>query len=107
MGDYAPGSAPAPILDLSYAASDVALPGESVPADPYGALAYLEATGGTVSPTVAQLQAAGVLPGSASSSSSVPFTMPSLTDSFSVGGLSIPYWAIGAGVGVWLLSRRK
>ena len=85
-------------------ASSAAIPGEAVEADPYGALALLEATGQTVAPPVSQLAAA---PGA-----TIPAALPSvpsvLTDTFSVAGLQIPYWTIGAAaVAVWLYSRRR
>lgn len=88
-------------------ASDVALPGESVEADPYGALAYLDATGQTVAPPLSQLTAAETAAGTAAAPATAPLTLPSLTDTFTIGTLQIPYWTIGAAVGVWLLMRRK
>jgi hypothetical protein len=87
-------------------ASDVALPGESVEADPYGALAYLESTGQTVAPPLAQLTAAETAAGTVTAPAA-PVTLPGLTDTFTIGGISIPYWTVGAVIGVWLLMRRK
>jgi hypothetical protein len=84
-------------------ASDVALPGESVEADPYGALALIEATGQTVAPPVSELTAAGAAPAAAP-----PAAASILTNTFTVAGLQIPYWALGAAlVGWYVLSRRK
>ena len=82
-------------------ASDVALPGETIEADPYGALALIEGTGQTVAPPVAQLVAAGSAPPVAAAPAA-----SLLTNTFTLGGVSIPYWAIGAGLlAAYLFSR--
>jgi hypothetical protein len=89
-------------------ASNVALPGESVEADPYGALAYLESTGQTVAPPLSQLAAAESAEGTTAAPSAVPLALPSaLTSTFDVGGIQIPYWVIGVGLGFWYLSSRQ
>ena len=89
-------------------ASDVALPGESVEADPYGALSYLESTGQTVAPPLAQLTAAETAAGTSAAAPAAPLSVPSfLTDTFTIAGLAIPYWTIGAALAVWFFSRRR
>jgi hypothetical protein len=84
-------------------ASDVALPGESVEADPYGALALIEGTGQTVAPPLSQLVAQQTAAPSATAA------LPAvLTNTFTVGGFQIPYWAVGAAlIGWYVVSRRK
>jgi hypothetical protein len=73
-------------------ASDAPIPGETAPADPYGALALIQGTGQTQSPPTAQVIAdyAGT---------TVPAVAPSvsgfLANTLTVGSLQVPYWAAG------------
>jgi hypothetical protein len=88
-------------------ASDVALPGETIEADPYGALALIESTGQTVAPPLSQLMAAESSAGVAAPSAAPSLPGGALTNTFTLGVFQIPYWLVGAGlVGWYLLSRR-
>jgi hypothetical protein len=74
-------------------ASDAPIPGETAPADPYGALALIQGTGQTQSPPTAQ-----VIADYAAAGSTVPVVAPSISNlsgTFTVGSLQVPYWAAG------------